>query len=281
MAEAYRRINPDVRYLGIELNPEAAQAARDAGRLDRVIAGDAAAVDPSALGLPDARTRRRLPDLRRRARAHGRPLERPGQAGRLGSRRRAGAGVHPQRPALLGDRQPAPRELELSRRGAARPDASPVLHAGGNSRALHPGGAPGLRRPAADRGATRTPSGSGRSWPRSSGLWGSIRPGSRPRPRPCSTWSGPFAGSRAGPGPRIAPLVAPGLGDRQRGADPGAPPVPGDHAGRARRDRDRAPVRGPGPDLARRGSGLPPAADRDPDRRSPSLAARCSWSTAT
>ncbi|MBV8128171.1 MAG: methyltransferase domain-containing protein [Planctomycetaceae bacterium] len=52
MAEAYRRINPAVHYLGIELNPEAAQAARGAGRLDRVITGDAAAVEPVALGLP-------------------------------------------------------------------------------------------------------------------------------------------------------------------------------------------------------------------------------------
>ena len=53
MAEAYRRINPDVCYLGIEQNPEAAQAAIARGRLDRVIADDAAAVEPSALGLAD------------------------------------------------------------------------------------------------------------------------------------------------------------------------------------------------------------------------------------
>ena len=114
MAEAYRRINPDVRYLGIELNPEAAHAASCSGGLDRVIVGDAAAVDLSALGLAEDDAGGRLPDLRRRARAHGRPLERPGPAGRLGSRRGPGPGVHPQRPALLGDRQPAARELEIS-----------------------------------------------------------------------------------------------------------------------------------------------------------------------
>jgi glycosyltransferase involved in cell wall biosynthesis len=53
MAEAYRRINPDVCYLGIEQYPDAAQAAIARGRLDRVIVDDAAKVDPSALGLAE------------------------------------------------------------------------------------------------------------------------------------------------------------------------------------------------------------------------------------
>ena len=51
MAQAYRRMNPDVCYLGIELNPEAARVASCSGRLDRVVVGDAASVDFSALGL--------------------------------------------------------------------------------------------------------------------------------------------------------------------------------------------------------------------------------------
>ena len=37
LAEAYRRINPRVSYLGIEKNPEAAQAALFGGRIDRII----------------------------------------------------------------------------------------------------------------------------------------------------------------------------------------------------------------------------------------------------
>jgi hypothetical protein len=53
MAEAYRRINPGVHYLGIELNLDAARAAGGAGRLDRVIGGDAALVEPTALGLSE------------------------------------------------------------------------------------------------------------------------------------------------------------------------------------------------------------------------------------
>jgi glycosyltransferase involved in cell wall biosynthesis len=51
MARDYRRVNPDVCYLGIELNVEAARVASSTGRLDRVIVGDAASVDFSALGL--------------------------------------------------------------------------------------------------------------------------------------------------------------------------------------------------------------------------------------
>ena len=85
----------------------------------------------------------------------------------------------------------------------------------------------------------------------------------------------------AGRGRRHAPLVAPGLGDRQRGEDPGALTVPGHHPGRPRRDRNGPPVRGPGPDPARRAEGLPPAADRDPEGRSSSLAACLAGNTAT
>ena len=44
LAEAYRRINPGVRYLGIERDSEAARAAESAGGLDRVVIGDAGAV---------------------------------------------------------------------------------------------------------------------------------------------------------------------------------------------------------------------------------------------
>jgi SAM-dependent methyltransferase len=53
LAAAYRRINPDVRYVGIEKHAEAARAARGRGRLDCVVADDAAVVEPAALELPD------------------------------------------------------------------------------------------------------------------------------------------------------------------------------------------------------------------------------------
>src|SRR5262245_64743416 len=52
LAVAYRRVNPAVRYLGIEQNEEAARAARATGRLDHVASGDAGSVRPEELGLP-------------------------------------------------------------------------------------------------------------------------------------------------------------------------------------------------------------------------------------
>jgi SAM-dependent methyltransferase len=54
LAEAYRRINPDVRYLGIEKDECTARVAETAGRLDRVAVGDPATILPSALGLPES-----------------------------------------------------------------------------------------------------------------------------------------------------------------------------------------------------------------------------------
>lgn len=51
LAEAYRRINTQVIYHGIEKNTEAAQAALSAGRIDRMFVGDVESVDPAALGL--------------------------------------------------------------------------------------------------------------------------------------------------------------------------------------------------------------------------------------
>ena len=53
LAEAYRWINPDGSYLGIEKVAEAALAAEASGRLDRVVIGDAEAAEPGAPGLPD------------------------------------------------------------------------------------------------------------------------------------------------------------------------------------------------------------------------------------
>jgi SAM-dependent methyltransferase len=53
LAEAYRRVNPEVCYLGIEKHPEAAQAAGSAGRLDRVAVVDAETIEPDDLGLPE------------------------------------------------------------------------------------------------------------------------------------------------------------------------------------------------------------------------------------
>jgi SAM-dependent methyltransferase len=51
LAREYRRINPVVLYLGVEMVPEAATAAASIGRVDRVFTGDAATVEPSDLGL--------------------------------------------------------------------------------------------------------------------------------------------------------------------------------------------------------------------------------------
>jgi precorrin-6B methylase 2 len=53
LAEAYRRINPDVKYLGIEKVPEVARHARDNGHVDRVFIGDAANVKPADLELSE------------------------------------------------------------------------------------------------------------------------------------------------------------------------------------------------------------------------------------
>ncbi len=50
LAEAYRRLNPRARYLGIEIRSEAAK--RAAERLDRVIVGDVEQLDPDSLGIP-------------------------------------------------------------------------------------------------------------------------------------------------------------------------------------------------------------------------------------
>ena len=51
LAREYRRLNPDVLYLGVELVPEAARAAATIGHIDRVFTGDAARVEPSDFGL--------------------------------------------------------------------------------------------------------------------------------------------------------------------------------------------------------------------------------------
>ena len=115
-------------------------------------------------------------------------------------------------------------------------------------------------------GPTRASIDSSRSWPRSSDRWGSIRPHSRRRRVPCSTWSGPSAGpAHAAADGR---LVAPGLGHRQRGAGAGAEPVPRHHPGRPHAGGDRGPVRRSGPDAAGRGEGLPPATGDHPHGRS-------------
>ena len=49
MAREYRRINPLVRYLGVEMNPDAAILAEE--HIDRVLTGDVAAVDLGELGV--------------------------------------------------------------------------------------------------------------------------------------------------------------------------------------------------------------------------------------
>jgi SAM-dependent methyltransferase len=54
MGALYKQINPRARYVGIELHPEAAQVA--SGRLDHVVVGDVAAVEPSALGVAPGET---------------------------------------------------------------------------------------------------------------------------------------------------------------------------------------------------------------------------------
>jgi len=55
LAEAYRRINTQVRYFGIEKDPAAARAAGTSGRIDRVLAGDVETLDPAGLDLSDTR----------------------------------------------------------------------------------------------------------------------------------------------------------------------------------------------------------------------------------
>ena len=95
MAQAYQRMNPDVCYLGIELNPEAAHVASCSGRLDRVIVGDAASVEFLRAWLGRRCAGGRLPDLRRCARTYDRPMERAGPDGRLRSRRRPGPACIP------------------------------------------------------------------------------------------------------------------------------------------------------------------------------------------
>ena len=54
LAEAYRRINPDVRYLGIEKAPDVAGVAKEHGRIDHVFVADVALVEPADLGLSEA-----------------------------------------------------------------------------------------------------------------------------------------------------------------------------------------------------------------------------------
>ena len=49
MADHYRRYNPGVRYVGVEMNPEAAEIAGT--RLDRVVVGDVASLSDEAIGL--------------------------------------------------------------------------------------------------------------------------------------------------------------------------------------------------------------------------------------
>jgi hypothetical protein len=53
LAEAYRRINPDVLYLGIEMDSAAARAAILPGRVDRVFIGDVTLAKPTDLGLSE------------------------------------------------------------------------------------------------------------------------------------------------------------------------------------------------------------------------------------
>ncbi len=53
LAEAYRRINPRVSYIGIEKNAEAAAVARSSRRIDQVIVGDLETTELAELGLPE------------------------------------------------------------------------------------------------------------------------------------------------------------------------------------------------------------------------------------
>ena len=162
-------------------------------RPGRTLGDSATAYVPTALGLSDDGAERRLPGLGRRARAHGRPLGRAGAAGAVGARRRPGPGVHTQRPALLGARQPAAREVGIPGRGAARPHAPAVLHALGRPGPVRPGRLAGLRDPAAvvaRRRVRPVPAGDGAGLER---RWRSTRRRSPRRPGPSSTSSGPSA----------------------------------------------------------------------------------------
>ena len=90
LADVYRRINPDARYLGIEKEAEAARIAETSSA--SISGGRRRPRDDLALvtRTPRRRTGRRLPGLRRRARAHDRPL---GRAVRLSQWVRVGGQV--------------------------------------------------------------------------------------------------------------------------------------------------------------------------------------------
>lgn len=55
LAQAYRRINAQVLYLGIEKHQEAAEVAGSSGQIDRLIVGDLETADPTVLDLSDER----------------------------------------------------------------------------------------------------------------------------------------------------------------------------------------------------------------------------------
>ena len=136
LAREYRRINPDVVYLGVEVVPEAASAAGTSGRLNRVFTGDAALVEPADLGLSAIEPA--IDCL-----VFGDVLEHMvdpwsvlAQARRMGAQKRAGIGMHTQHSALLGARKLAAREVAVSGRGAARPHALAFFYSPGSQGSL-------------------------------------------------------------------------------------------------------------------------------------------------
>ncbi len=54
LAAAYRQVNPNVSYFGIEKNPEAAEAARAGGQINCVIVADLETVGLAEFGLSEA-----------------------------------------------------------------------------------------------------------------------------------------------------------------------------------------------------------------------------------
>ena len=120
-----------------------------AGRIDRLIVGDLEAMDLLALGLSEEQ-----PSVD--CLVFGDVLEHLvdpwtvlARLARLVRRRGPDTGLYPQRPALLGHRQPDAREVGLSRRRIARPHSSAILHALRHSRPFWQGWIANLRYSAA------------------------------------------------------------------------------------------------------------------------------------
>ncbi len=222
----------------------------------------------------DARTPRSraiggLPDLRRRTRAHDRPLGRAGATVFMGAAGRTDPGIYPQRAALYDAGRPVTRPLGLPPGLAARTPRPAVLHAPGHPGPVRPVRLADLRyrvEISARRRVRPVPAGYGADRPDAGDRRGDVR-----RPDPADRVPGPIrpCGGRSA---AYADLVVPRLGDQQPCPQRRAGGVPRHDPGRPRYEQHVNPVRGPGQDLAGRAEDPPPAAGDHPPRRPPPAA---------